>query len=421
MAVQLDGAVAPHHMDGARRRRPTTLSVAMLLLVLLSYGVEYVQGFAYVPVVTTFVRPDRSGDKMESRLLCQEGGGYIAGEPTAALHTAVIQAARGAGAATEWYAYLAASTNANPLINCPPPLVDHVIGSGAGASFGCYWRWNQGRWSEMDDNPDLPLYISHVGVTFYAGNYFLEPLSPSVSVYGVQGGFPSWFNKTEPLKSQLRPSAMFGQDLLAVGNGDASTWSDNKASGGYSYAGFSFSAIYNSSKWNADAQKASQANFWAVCQAQGSSRMMYEQQDTSSKLQSLWWVVFFVALLVLCFVVFVLAACCQDNENMDEPPEDAPEWAQEETKQVTHTKSFVSTRSFTQQHNCHSSDDDMSVRNPGEACQQNQSNMYGANHNTANQLPYNQYPNPLSSQNGAYNQGMNNQYNDHSRVTNNWM
>ncbi|AYU77199.1 hypothetical protein, unknown function [Leishmania donovani] len=420
--MQLSRPAAPHHVGGARHCRLVVLSVAVLLVVLLSHGVEHAQGFAFVPVVNTFARPEGSGHKIESRLVCQEGGGYIAGEPTAAAHTAVIEAARGAGAGTEWYAYLGASTDASPAGDCPPPLTEHILGSGAGLSFGCYWRWNQGRWTETDDNPELPLHISNVGVTFYIGNYFGEPTSPSVNVYGVQSGFPSWFNATAPKKSQLRPSSMFGQDLLAVGNGDTSTWSDNKASGGYTYAGFLFSSVYNGSRWKEESQRASRAFFWAVCQTQGPSRMMYELHNTSSSVQNNWWVIFFSILMVLCLVVFIVTACCQDNEGMDEPPEDAPEWAQEETNQATRTKSFVSTRSFVQQCSQRTSGDyDGDMGNSVQQLNMKQGTMYGDNHSAANQMPPNQYPNSFSSPNGADNEGAHSLYTGDRKATGNWM
>ncbi|KAG5484090.1 hypothetical protein LSCM1_05945 [Leishmania martiniquensis] len=404
MAEQGGRPVVSNHGGGSRRRRLVALSVVALLVVLLSDGAEYAEGFVFVPLINTFARPERSGSKSQSRLLCQEAGASLAGEPTAAAHAAVIQAVRSAGAGTEWYAFLSASTDANPVFNCPPPLTEQSSGSFGGQSFGCYWRWNHGRWLEADDDAQLPLYREGAGVTFYAGNYFEKPASASVKVYGPYGGFPSWFNGTAPVKSQLRPSSMFGQDLLAVGIGDTSSWSDNRASGGYDYAGFSFSRFYNRSKWDAGAQRASRANFWAACQTQAPSRILYEGVDTSSDLQKNWWSIFLGFLLVLCFVAFVVTACCQDNENMDEPPEDAPEWAQEETNQIAHTKSFVSTRSFAQQL-------------PAEK----QGSLYRANNSAANPPPHSQYPNPLSSPNGAYMQRGDSQHGNSIPFSNNWV
>ncbi|KAK7198871.1 hypothetical protein NESM_000853600 [Novymonas esmeraldas] len=442
MTVQglVDGHPSSNRLDGQRRRHGALLSVAALVVLLLSHGVEQARGFAYVPVVNTFARVDTSGNKVESRLVCQEGGGYIAGEPTAAAHTAVIQAVRGAGAGTEWYAYLGASTHDNPPPSCPPPLSQQVPGTPGGASFGCYWRWNQGRWTETDDNPALPLYVSHVGVTFYVGNYYADPSTSVVTVYGPQGNFPTWFNHTTPKTSQNRPSAMFGQELLSVGNGDASSWSDNENSGGYSYASFLFSTIYNTSRFNPTAKAATMSKFWAVCQTQGPSRMMYESQNTSSDLQNRWWVIFFVILLVLCLVAFIVTACCQDHEDMDEPPEDAPEWAQEETQQATRTKSFVSTRSFVQHDSRRGSDDgsgddggsaggsqrsgnlreddgaSVSKNGDQQFYPKKQVSMYQPN-NTQLSRPASQYAN----RSGVNSQAGNGQGDDGSRMNNNWM
>ncbi|KAG5505325.1 hypothetical protein JIQ42_07533 [Leishmania sp. Namibia] len=422
MDAQRGGSAASDHGSAIRRSRLAVLSVSVLLVVLLSGNVEHAQGFAFAPLINTFAKPERSGSKSGSRLLCQESGGSIAGEPTAAAHAAVIQAVRDAGAGAEWYAYLAASTTANPTFNCPPPLTEQVLGSAAGQSFGCYWRWNHGRWSEMDDDPNLPLYMKGAGVTFYVGNYFAKPQSGSVKVYGPYGGFPSWFNQTAPADSQLRPSAMFGQDLLVVGSGDTSTWSDNRDSGGYDYAGFSFSRFYNRSSWDAEAQRATRVNFWAACQTQGPSRVVYESPDTSSKVQNNWWVIFFSFLTLLCLVAFIVTACCQDNEDMDEPPEDAPAWAQEETNRATHTKSFVSTRSFVQQRGRCASGDDAGAENSEQQLPvKRQGSLYGAKNNAADQLPPNRYPNPLSGPDGVNRLQGSSQHSEGSRLTNNWV
>ncbi|KAG5509618.1 hypothetical protein JKF63_06323 [Porcisia hertigi] len=350
MAVLLVSPEAFHHVRGTRRGRLNAFSVLVVLVVLLGYAVTYVQGFAFFPVINTFAVRETSGNKLESRIACQEGGGFLASEPTAALHAAVIQAARTAGAGAEWYAYLGASTRGNSPAHCPPALPDQIAGISAGQSFGCYWRWDQGRWSQMEDEPALPLFRKNVGVTFSIGNYFSAPASP-VILSGMQNGFPSWFDRGATVVSVRRPGPMFGQDLLAVGTEDTSTWSDNEDSGGYSYAGYSFGLYYNTSRWNPSAKAASKEKFWAVCQVQGPTRDGYEMPDTSKSLENRWWVIFFVILMVVCFVLFIVTACCQENEDMDEPPEDAPEWAREETEDVTHTKSFVSTRSFVHRSN----------------------------------------------------------------------
>ncbi|GET86984.1 hypothetical protein, unknown function [Leishmania tarentolae] len=390
MMVRLDGLGASHRVGVACRRRLVVLSVATLLFVFLSHCAEHAHSFAFVPVVNTFAMPEKSGNKMESRFACQDSGGYMAGEPTTATHLSVIEAVRGAGAGVEWYAYLGASTDDSLANECPPPVTEHAVGSGLGQSFGCYWRWNQGRWTETDDNPELPLHIPKVGVTFYVGNYFRLPSSPSLTVYGVQGGFPSWFNATSSKQSELRPNSMFGQDLVAVGRGDTSSWSDNQASGGYSYAGFIFGSIYNTSIWDLKAQKSSQMFFWSVCQTQAPSALLFELEDTSSVVQNIWWVIFFAIIMVLCTIAFCVTVHCQEDESMDEPPEDAPEWAKEETNKTTRTKSFVSTRSFRPQpgdDNAGNYGHDMG--NWVSQYKMNQGSMYDCNQGAGFQMPPN--------------------------------
>lgn len=329
---------------GTKSRTTTTVAVVAAALVLLLCEVAHVaHAFAFVPVITSFAVQETSGTRVQTRLTCQEGGGYVAGEPTAALHLSVIQTVRAAGAGSAWYAFLGADTESSADVNCP---VAAPSGGTGGASYGCYWRWNQGRWTEMKDNASLPLYISGVGVTFFVGNTYLKPSSAFVTAYGPTGGFPSYFNGTATANRDKRPGQFFGKQLVAVGTSDASTWSDNDVTGGYSYAGYTYSSIFNSSRWSVTGRNASKANFWAVCQAQAPSRTMYELTNTTSGLQQNWWVIFLVILFVLVLIAFIIVATCQDDEDMDEPPEDAPEWAQEETQATKRTKSFVSTRSF---------------------------------------------------------------------------
>ncbi|KPA76394.1 hypothetical protein ABB37_07732 [Leptomonas pyrrhocoris] len=328
----------PRH--GARR-----LALPLLLLLLLFCGaVRVAHGFAFVPVMSSFAKQDTSGSKMQSRLVCQQGGGYLASEPTVALHQSVIETVRRAGAGETWFAYLGATTDANLEDNCPFPIISGRLINGV--SYGCYWRWNQGRWAETADNRTLPLYIKGVGVTFYIGNTFEKPQSATVVYYGQASGFPSFFDAADMAPRDRRPGMMFGQDLILRGVSDTSTWSDNLAVGGYSYAGYRWSPVAGVSQWNASAQAASKVNFWAACQVQAPSRTMYEMTNTSSALQKNWWIIFFVVLFVVTLVVFLIVALCQDDEDMDEPPEDAPEWAQQETHETLRPKSFVSTRSF---------------------------------------------------------------------------
>lgn len=332
------------------RRSPATRSPAAsvalattTLLLLLCEAAHVAHAFAFVPVISSFAVPETTGSVVQTRLVCQQGGGYVAGEPTAALHLSVIQTARAAGAGTTWYAYLGSDTDANAALNCPVPA---TAGGTGGASYGCYWRWNQGRWTEMDDDTTLPLYINGVGVTFYVGNTYAKPASTAVRVYGPTGGFPNYFDGTATANRDKRPGQYYGKQLVAVGSSDTSTWSDNSGKGGYTYADYTYNSIFNMSRWNAASQAASKASFWAVCQSQAPSRTMYELANTSSGLQQNWWVIYLVILFVLTLIAFIIVAVCQDDEDMDEPPEDAPEWAQEETQATKRTKSFVSTRSF---------------------------------------------------------------------------
>jgi hypothetical protein len=328
--------------------------VLLLLPLLLCEAAAVAHGFAFAPVIASFATAETSANKLQSRLACQQGGGYIAGEPTAALHESVIQTVRSAGAGDTWYAFLGADTEASPAQNCPQPI---TAGSDAGgASYGCYWRWNQGRWVEMADNTALPLYNHSTGVTFYIGNTYKTPVSTAVKFYGATGGFPIFFDYAATEAGNRRPGMLFGKELLVVGKSDTSTWSDNLGAGGYSYAGYSFSSIVGVSVWNSTAQASTKPYFWAICQTQAPSRTMYELANTSSGLQENWWVIYFVVLFVVMFVIFLVAAVCQDDEDMDEPPEDAPVWAQQEMQSAKRTKSFVSTRSF--HGNAHNNEDD---------------------------------------------------------------
>lgn len=371
------GSLSKRARNVSSRPARMVATASLTLLLLFCEAAHVAHGWAFVPVVHNFAVKETTASVVQSRLVCQEGGGYIAAEPTALLHQSVVQTVRAAGAADTWYTFLGGDSHANAALNCPKPI---AIDELSGASYGCYWRWNQGRWTEMDDARALPLYIGGVGVTFFIGNTYKVPLSSSVTFYGQTGGFPIFFDTAAVADRDKRPGMLFGKNLVAVGKSDTSTWSDNLESGGYSYAGYTYNSVVGVSRWNADAQTASKADFWTVCQAQTPSRTMYELENTSSGLQENWWVIFFVILFVVMLVVFFIIACCQDDEDMDEPPEDAPVWAQEETQQTKRTKSFVSTRSFRRNDYGDEDDDD----DEGARCDNNNNHRRGSTSSDAN-------------------------------------
>ncbi|KPI89662.1 hypothetical protein ABL78_1243 [Leptomonas seymouri] len=338
-------------MRGGSNRRmqgaPPRSQIALLNLVLLLFLCEaahIAHGFAFVPITASFAVPDPSASRSQARLLCLNSGGHVAGEPTATLHQSVINTVRAAGAGEIWHAFLGADTKANQRLNCPLPITEASTINGV--SYGCYWRWNEGRWTATGDDTTLPLSIYAVGVTFFIGNIWRKPSSSTITLYGPTGGFPTFFDRTNEVEGNRRPGMLFGQDLITSGVSNTATWSDNLASGGSSYAGYTYNNIAGASEWNETAQLDSKAFFWAVCQIQAPTRAMYEASDTSSALQQRWWCIFFIILFIVMLVAFIVVACCQEDEEMDEPPEDAPDWAQQETQETKRTKSFVSTRSF---------------------------------------------------------------------------
>lgn len=318
------------------------------LTVLLAQPVTVVNGFAFVPVLSFFTKPDPTGDKARSQHICAEGGGFIVAEPSASLHERVIEEAKKAGAGEEWYAYLGSSTHDRQSeTSCPNALVNAPT-SAQGATDGCRWRWNQGRWAEMPDDTTLPYYIPKVGVTHFMGNYYALPGGSSASHIGPKGDFPHWFDLTNADLSERRPNGMNGQDLLLVGTGSTTRWSDNLATGGYTYAGYTYSNSVLGIAFDEAAQAATKDKFYAICYTQGSSRASMEQYDTSNVIELNWWAIYLVLLFVICLIAVIVIGVCQEREDMDEPPEDAPAWAEEQVKETKQTKQFVSHRSLRQ-------------------------------------------------------------------------
>lgn len=325
----------------AMRRRMCATCVASplgVLLPLLVWCACMTDAFVAVPVNGYFVRSDTSGDKEMSIQRCAERGGTLAAEPTSVAHSIVIEQAQKAGKTDVWYAYLGSSLWANPHPNnCPAP------GRGAYGSTGCYWRWDQGRWPDMVDDESLEFFMLAVGVTHFIGNFY------SIGGEGARavGGFPSYFPGAGASFDVRRPNVMAGNDLLAVGApGGTSTWSDNLAIGGYTYAGAQLKELsFSQSVFSSSAQAETTKDFLAICVTYTPSRAQNEVPDTSSTVEKNWWVILFVLVFVTCTIIFIVIACCQDREGTG-LPEDAPEWVEDESRAAKRTRSYISQRSF---------------------------------------------------------------------------
>ncbi|CCW61825.1 unnamed protein product [Phytomonas sp. EM1] len=309
-----------------------------LFLLLLSRLAVPVEGLEFATVVNFFALQDPLATKENSETLCKGMGGFLATEPTPAAHAAVVAAAQEAGGGNEWYAFLGADTRDPTRKFCPKPFPEEF--HHGGATCDCYWRWNQGRWRELQDDRTRRFFTPGIGVTFFIGNHFrLE-----ASEVGPVSGFASYFPAPSTTDAERRPNCLLGNDLLAIGNGAGSIWSDNLATGGYSYAGYAYSEVISLCVWNESARAATKSKFLAICEIQAPTRGISEVDVHDAAPESTWWVVYFSLLFVALFIIFLIVWRCQDREDGDEPLEEAPDWVQQEAGGLVRSKSCVSQR-----------------------------------------------------------------------------
>lgn len=337
-------------------RHPTSqstfrLAVITVAAVFLALGaVRPVKAYAHIPVVHYFaLKPYGANTKSVAARACGLAGGYLSSEPTVPAHDASDAAAASLG--RSWYAYLGAdnSESRGPgRQECPPGYramfaLDYAeyikTFKGFFNPLTCYYRWNEGRWRQMQDDTTLDFFVAGVGVSFYRGNAIPEA---SPGIYGPVGSFPSFFERRGD-RAKVRPGPLTGGQVLSVGEDGRSIWSDNEPSVGYSYANFNFTSGMFPDE---NAIATSGEHFIALCNVQAPTRDRNELTDTSSDLQDYWWVAFFTLLFLLCFIAFVAIVSCQEREDMDEPPEDVPAWALSEADKVVHTRSLVGHRSL---------------------------------------------------------------------------
>lgn len=343
-------------------RRAALLAAAAVALLLCSTEAH---GYAFVPITSIMFDGTSSGSAAGDKATCLTKGGYLATEATAVLHSADIAVVQqNIGAATTFYAYLGGGINyvwSNaggypgwcPYISTDPELPTDIREATMGNTADCLYRWNVGRWQMMTSDVNVEVDQVHAGIAFYKGQN-----AGGGSIFG----FPMFFHQSSVPQ---RPGINQGRYVVLYQNTDQTSaglqpeWSDNYGMGGYTYAG-------PSGVYTAAASQATLSSFVTLCQGQGPFRLNYEDPNAStpqrSALQYVWWVIFLVILFVLCLIAFLIIACCQEREDMDEPPEDAPEWAEQETEERNVSKRYVSQRSFrgaapSQSQSTHSSDD----------------------------------------------------------------
>jgi hypothetical protein len=326
------------------RRRNALLAVVAAAALL---SIASVHGYDFVPITSLYYGGPSTGSSAGDSGKCLSSGGYLATEATAVLHEADISAIHDAiGTTADFYAYLGGGINMQrfkqggvsgfcPWIESDPEAPKSMPAWDTGKDDDCLYRWRVGRWELMTSDVGATADEQHAGVAFYKGQNIF-----TTSPYG----FPTWW-----LTSGFeRPSVLKGRYVVLFQNSEtgatpeAPRWTDNYGLGGYTYAnGISFSAAVSATTLQ---------YFHIVCQNQGPFRLNYEDPRAStpqkSQLQNVWWVIFLVILFVLCLIAFLIIACCQEREDMDEPPEDAPEWAETETAERSVSKRYVSQRSF---------------------------------------------------------------------------
>lgn len=334
-----------------RSSRTPLCSALAVLLFLLSSTVS-VYGYEYVTIINIFEREVATASKVVTRLSCREGGGFMATEATEVLHEAGLQVAINAGKGDGYYAYLGGGIVNTGTVGdakwCFHSSYDPAALPNEPSSLDypkCNFRWTEGRWSEFGLSTSSSTFDEpYTGVVFFHCN---RVLTDNTNGCGPYGNFPLYFPNYMKAGSVFgaKPGLLYGFEVLWISNSSTATWSDSYATGGYSYYGSTtITAIYYP-----DNAAKTLDNFFAICQAQGPSRSSMEMENTSSDLQNRWWAIFFAILFVLCLISFIVAAVCQEREDMDEPPEDAPEWAQQEANSRLVSKSYISQRSFREQ------------------------------------------------------------------------
>ncbi|KPA75454.1 hypothetical protein ABB37_08371 [Leptomonas pyrrhocoris] len=330
-------------MGSKRSAVVAAITIAALLCI------SEVRGFAYVPITSVFYAGKSTGTNAGDERMCLSKGGYLATEATAVLHNADIAAMQNAiGTATEFYAYLGGGINLFrskqggvpgfcPWAWADPETPSYILNPHTGDLRDCLYRWRAGRWRMMTSDEGEIADEAHSGVSFYKGRNNYQ---------GALSGFPTWWYNANVFV--IRPGVIGGRYVVLFQNGETTSanltpmWTDNFGLGGYTYAG--------GSVFESDAVLGKLPFFQTICQGQGPFRLNYEDPRAStpqkSDLQYVWWVIFFVILFVLCLIAFLIIACCQEREDMDEPPEDAPEWAEKETEARDVSKRYVSQRSF---------------------------------------------------------------------------
>ena len=327
--------------------RHNFLATALAIAALLCIG--SVRGFDFVPITSLYYAGASTGSTAGDSAACLSKGGYLATEATEVLHSADIAAIKNAiGDTTIFYAYLGGGVNLQrgnqggvpnfcPWSTYDPEYPSYIAIASSGYPDDCVYRWRVGRWEEMTSDAGQEPDEAHAGVAFYKGQN---------SGIGAIYGFPTWWLRANSLN---RPGISRGRYLLLFQNSETMNaglppqWTDNYGLNGYTYAEVPY---------NPEAGRKTLSSFYTVCQNQGPFRLNYEDPRAStsqkSDLQYVWWVIFFVILFVLCLIAFLVIAFCQEREDMDEPPEDAPEWAEQETEERRVSKSYVSQRSFHQ-------------------------------------------------------------------------
>ncbi|GET85625.1 hypothetical protein LtaPh_0402100 [Leishmania tarentolae] len=329
-------------------------AVAAFAVVLLFYGTTGVCGYDFVTITSVFYVPDATGTRSEDEGLCRERGGYLATEATAMLHEADVQALESEGFTT-YYSFLGGGIvqpwHMESYMDgfCPFSMkdpdfwADSSFSQAIGNNSNCYWRWSVGRWGEMLSRSGLPNDVDKTGIIFYKGQ--------SIAGYENQvNGFPLFFPFALPM---FHPNVQLGHNLVLYRGGkhtDKAVWGDTYARGGFTY-GDNFAG-------NPTLVQETLKDWKLVCQSQGPLRLSYETDRTSSPLQERWWAIFFAIIFVLCLIGFLVLLFCQEREDMDEPPEDAPDWTEKETSRRTVSRRYVSQRSFrTSSYSGHSLDD----------------------------------------------------------------
>ncbi|KAG5507841.1 hypothetical protein JIQ42_07132 [Leishmania sp. Namibia] len=322
--------------------RAAAVAATSVVAVLLCYSATGARGYSFVAITSLFYVPGATGTRYEDEGKCLERGGYLATEATAVLHEADVEALESKGFTT-YYAFLGGGIvqpwhmESYEMGFCPFSIKDPDIWTDTpysqtnGDNNNCYWRWSVGRWIDMPSTSGLPHDEDKTGIIFYRGQ---NALGDDRRV----GGFPLFFPHDLPM---YHPNAQLGHNLVLYRGGLHTTkavWGDTYARGGFTY-GDNFAG-------DPELVAATLKDWKLVCQTQGPLRLHYEAANTSSQLQERWWAIYFAILFVMCLVAFLVVALCQEREDMDEPPEDAPEWTEKEAAQRTVSHRYVSQRSF---------------------------------------------------------------------------